>query len=242
MDRCEKRGSCFKTLGILGGLGPMATVYFYEMITEHTKANCDQEHINMVISSHATTPDRTAFILGKSKENPLPAMIEEANKLVAYGADIIVLPCNTAHYFYEELSRAVEAPIINIIKETVLYCAERGMKKIGVFATEGTVKTGSYGKVCREYGIEEVYPCEASQKIINEIIYDNIKQGKSADMHRFSQVVSELEAQGCETVILGCTELSLIKKSEKLSDYFTDSLEALARATIRACGKESVGF
>lgn len=120
----------FKTLGILGGLGPMATVYFYEMLTEHTRVSCDQEHINIIISSRATTPDRTAYILGKSKENPLPVMVEEAHRLVSAGADVIVLPCNTAHYFYDELSRATGVPIINIITETVSYCLQNGMKKI----------------------------------------------------------------------------------------------------------------
>ncbi len=242
MNRHTKNEQYFKTLGILGGLGPMATVYFYKMITQHTMAKCDQDHINIVISSHATTPDRTAFILEKSNENPLPVMIEEANKLVAYGADVIALPCNTAHYFYDELSRAIKVPIINIISETVLYCAERGMKKIGILATEGTVKSGSYNKICKDFEIKPIYPCENSQNIVNDIIYKEIKQGKNIDSKRFAQVISELKNQGCETIVLGCTELSLIKESENLNDYFTDSLEVLAQSTIKKCGKQFIDF
>ena len=85
------------TLGILGGLGPMSSVYFYELLTAHTRAACDQEHINLLISSRADTPDRTAFILGRSADDPLPAMVEEAARLERAGVDLLAIPCNTAH-------------------------------------------------------------------------------------------------------------------------------------------------
>jgi aspartate racemase len=111
-----------RILGVLGGLGPMATAYFYEMITDHTKAEKDQDHIDMVISSRVTTPDRTAYIMGESKENPLVYMTEDAVRLERYGADAIVIPCNTAHYFYEQIAENCDVPIINIIKETVDFC------------------------------------------------------------------------------------------------------------------------
>ena len=237
-----RNGSIFKTLGILGGLGPMATVYFYEMLTEHTEVSCDQDHINILISSRADTPDRTDFILGRSKNNPLPVMIGEARRLVAAGADVIVLPCNTAHYFYDELSRATGVPIINIITETVSHCVGCGMKKIGLLATEGTVRSEAYGSVCQRLGIGITYPCEASQRLINEIIYDEIKQGKAPDMEKFGRVAYELREQDCDTLVLGYTELSLLKKSGHLGRYYTDSLEVLASVTIRSCGKTPIGF
>lgn len=95
-------------IGILGGLGPMSSAYLYELITSRTAASSDQEHIDMIISSHASTPDRTAFITGKSGESPLPTMISDARRLEAYGADAIVIACNTAHYFIEEVRRVGE--------------------------------------------------------------------------------------------------------------------------------------
>lgn len=217
----------FKTLGILGGLGPMATVYFYEMLTEHTRVSCDQEHINIIISSRATTPDRTAYILGKSKENPLPVMVEEAHRLVSAGADVIVLPCNTAHYFYDELSRATGVPINQYYYRDGLLLSAKWYEKIGLLATEGTVQSQAYGNVCKNSGISVAYPCRESQKLINEIIYDEIKQGKDADMEKFGRVAYELRGQGCDTLVLGCTELSLLKKSGHLGKYYTDSLEVL---------------
>ncbi len=232
----------YRVLGILGGLGPMATVYFYEMLTEHTKVTRDQDHIDIVISSRATTPDRTAFILGQSEENPLPIMVEEANRLVRAGAEVIVLPCNTAHYFYDELSRQTGVPIINIITETVSYCAARGWSKVGILATEGTVKSEAYHEVCRRAGIEAIAPSEAEQTVISDIIYGQIKQGLPVDYDRFFAVAEHLRAQGCQTLILGCTELSLLKKSGKLDTFYTDSLAVLAAVTIRACGKEPIGW
>ena len=231
-----------RVLGILGGLGPMATVYFYEMLTEHTAATTDQEHIDILISSRATTPDRTAYILGQSTDNPLPIMIEEAKRLMTAGAEVLVLPCNTAHYFYDELSRATGAPIINIITETVAFCAARGMKTVGLLATEGTVSSGAYHAKCRDYGLTALTPGAASQALINEIIYGEIKRGLPPDMEKFGRVAYELREQGCDTLILGCTELSLLKKSGRLGNYYTDSLEILAAATIRRCGKNPIGF
>lgn len=231
-----------QVVGILGGLGPMATVYFYEMLTEHTKVTCDQEHLDLLISSRATTPDRTAYILGQSEENPLPIMIEEAERLMRAGATVLVLPCNTAHFFYDELSKRTEAPMINIIRETVLHCKRRGMKKVGLLATEGTVSSHAYDGYCQKEGLELVVPCKASQKLIGEIIYEDIKKGRLPDREKFGRVAYELREKGCDSVILGCTELSLLKKNNGLGAYYTDSLEVLAAATIAYCGKTPVGF
>ena len=111
-----------KTLGILGGLGPASSVYFYDMLTSHTLAECDQQHLNIILSSRADTPDRTAFILGKSQENPLGAMKREVSKLIGAGADIVAIPCNTAHYFYDSISAEASVPVINIIRQTAIFC------------------------------------------------------------------------------------------------------------------------
>ena len=211
-----------KLLGILGGLGPMSTVYFYELLTALTDAKCDQEHIDMVISSRATTPDRTAYILGKSDENPLDVMIPEAKKLVAYGAEVIAIPCNTAHYFYDRLAAEIDIPILNIIAESVKRLSEDGVKRFGLLATEGTVKSGTYQKYCDAHRIECVVPDDEHQRMVSEIIYGEIKQNRPADMKRFGEISDHMRSLGCERLILGCTELSLIKRDNRLGDYYTD--------------------
>ena len=235
----EKRIS---TLGILGGLGPMATVYFYELLTAHTLAACDQDHIDIVISSKATTPDRTAFVLGRSEENPLDVMKAEAKKLVEFGAELISVPCNTAHYFYDELAASVPVPVVNIIFETVSYVKKAGAGKVGVLATEGTIKSGAYAHMCEKLGVGYEVPSDEDQKALSEIIYSQIKQGKPADLDEFKRIAKTLTDKGCDKLILGCTELSIIAKENKLDEVFVDSLDVLALRTIRLCGKTPVGF
>ena len=220
----------------------MATAYFYEMLTEHTLAECDQDHIDMIISSRATTPDRTAFVLGRSNENPLETMLEDAKKLVDCGAEVISMPCNTAHYFYDALAEGIEIPIINIIRETVTFLKNAGVKRVGILATEGTVSSGAYEKVCLELGIEYETPDKEYQTMLSEIIYGDIKQGRDADMDKFRQVCRHMKDKGCERLILGCTELSLVAKKNDLGSFFVDSLLVLALKTIRECGKIPVGF
>ena len=230
------------TLGILGGLGPMSGVYFCELLTEHTRADCDRQHLDFLLSSRATTPDRTDFILGRSSDDPAPVMIEEVRRLIAAGADRIVIPCNTAHYFYERIAKVSTVPVINIIRETVDFCVQNHIQTVGVLATEGTVFSGAYEEECRRAGVRYLTCSAEEQTVISRIIYDEIKKGQAPDLVAFRAVADALLRRGAEAVILGCTELSLLKKDVGDAPYWIDSLEVLACAAIRLCGKEPVGF
>ena len=232
-----------KTLGILGGLGPAASVYFYQLITRHTEALCDQDHLDIVLISKASIPDRTDYILGKSGESPLPAMVQGVKKLAEAGAQLIAIPCNTAHYFYDEIERLSPVPVLNIVRETVLLAKEAGIRKLGIMATEGTVLSGTYQKVCASLGVESVLPEASSLQALMDIIYKEIKTAKEPDMEAFLAVADELYKNGAEAIVLGCTELSLIRGLEKYPQYrFIDSLHVLAFRAIEACGKKPCGF
>lgn len=231
-----------KLLGVLGGLGPMSTVYFCELLTAHTKAEHDSDHIDMIVSSRASTPDRTAFILGKSDHDPLPVMREEAERLTRAGAELIVIPCNTAHYFYDGLQKSCSVPILNIIRETAKHLCKSGVKAFGLLATEGTVRAGAYHQVCAPMGLRCITPSDEEQAVISSIIYDRIKQNRPVDLEAFFRVTDAMRARGCEKLVLGCTELSLLKKQGLNDGLFVDSLEVLAYQTILACGKTPVGF
>ena len=231
-----------KVLGILGGLGPMATAYFYELVIAHTQAGCDQEHIDMVISSKATTPDRTAFIVGASQSDPFAVMEKEAERLVAFGAEVIAIPCNTAHYFYTRLRQAIPVPILNMVEDTVDKAKAMGCRKLGILATDGTIHTETYQRVCGEKGMLCAAPDEEGQKKIMSVIYDNIKQGRPPDIQRFLAASYGLFSQGCDMIVLGCTELSLVKKQGLLDKRYIDSMDVLAEQAILACGKTPVGF
>ena len=231
-----------KTLGIIGGLGPMASVYFYELLTRHTQANRDQDHIDLVLNSRASTPDRTAFILGESADNPFDIMVADAARLVEFGADVLAIPCNTAHYFYDRLNRTIDVPILNMVAETVAEAKRRGCRKVGLLATTGTIQTGTYARACQAAGLDFAAPDDAAQADLMDIIYGDIKSGRRADMAKFGAVVRSLQRQGCTRVILGCTELSLIKRDEHLDAFYIDSMEVLARNAIETFGRTAIGF
>ena len=229
-------------LGVLGGLGPMSTFYFCELLTSRTEVTSDADHIDMIVSSRASTPDRTAFILGKSQDDPLPIMREEAERLTHAGCDLIVIPCNTAHYFYDGLRQSLDTPMLNIIEETVKQLKRSGVRTFGLLATEGTVRSGAYARICESHGLSCLTPTDDEQIVISSIIYDDVKQNRPVDFSAFLRVVDSLRARGCERVVLGCTELSLLKKQLSDDPIFLDSLEVLAYQTILACHKKPIGF
>jgi len=228
-----------KTVGVLGGLGPMATVYFYDMVVEMTEAKRDQDHLDMIIINRATTPDRTAYILGSSDDSPLDYIVRDAKRLEAAGADFLVLTCNTAHYFYNAIVEGLGIPLINMIEETVVHAKKKGHKKIGILATTGNINTGLYQDMCVKHSMDYYVPSQPVQEMVMNIIYDQVKAGKKADMDQFNKIIGVLKAEGCDCAILGCTELSIIKKDEKLpNDFFVDSSEVLAMTTILKAGRK----
>lgn len=231
-----------KVLGVLGGLGPMATVYFFDMIIRLTDAKKDQDHLDIIINNRSTTHDRTAFILGESNDNPLEMMIEDGKRLASIGAECIAIPCNTAHYFYDEIQNHLNIPVLNIVKETVSFLKNNGYEKAGILATSGTIISKTYQHICDEYNLSYEILDDHHQEDLMSIIYDDIKSGKPADMIKFNKIVDSMKNKGCDCVILGCTELSILKNDNNLdSIFYIDSLELLARKAIVFCGKNIKG-
>lgn len=227
-----------KTAGIIGGLGPIATLYFFDMVTRYTDATCDQEHVDMIISNISSTPDRTSFLLDNSNENPTTALVEAAKNLEKSGADFLVLTCNTAHYFYDDIKSNINIPFINILDETILYAKKQGLKKVCILATDGTIKSELYQKVCKKHEVEFIIPNHNQQKIVMEIIYKYMKKGLELPPSFFDNFISEFSGM-CDGFILGCTELSILKNNYNLSDeIFIDSLKVLAQRTIQESGKK----
>lgn len=229
-------------LGILGGLGPAASCYFYQMLIDHTPAARDQDHLDLVLSSRASTPDRTAFIVGASKDDPFAVMYQDGESLVHYGATVLAIPCNTAHYFYDQLAAALPVPVLNMPRLTVADAKAAGATKLGILATDGTLISGTYQLMCEEAGLGCAVPRPDLQIGVMQLIYDQIKQGKRADMALFDAIVDDLAFQGCDMAVLGCTELSLVRRDERLSPFFIDSTEVLCRHALLACGIAPIGF
>lgn len=224
-------------LGVIGGLGPMATARFMEMVTEMTDALCDQEHLEMLVHNCPAIPDRTAYILGKSEKNPVTPMIKIGCSLAAQGAAHIAIPCITAHYFFEQMSETIPVPIINAVEETTGELKRHGVCRAGIMATDGTVHMKLFQKELEESGIDSVVPEEKYQKYIMDVIYKNIKQNLPPDMDKFREAERNLRQNGAEVIILGCTELSLVNRNGNPGSGFLDAMAALARRSVVACGK-----
>lgn len=225
-----------KKLGVIGGLGPMATVRFLELIIRMTKASCDQEHLDMVIYNYPSIPDRTSFILQKSNQNPIKEIMELGIKLQNEKVDYIAIPCITAHCYFKELEKKIETPIINMVKETAVYLNTRQIHKVGVLATDGTIQTKIFQKQIERLGMEAIIPSEKKQKYVMDLIYTDIKAGRPISMQKFQSVDKELRENGADVIILGCTELSMIKREEAIGPGYIDAMEVLAMKSIKLCG------
>ena len=228
-----------KRLGVLGGMGPKATSVFVDQVIEHTVADCDQDHIDMVVLNHATLPDRTTVILEGRGERFLQAVERDIRLLEHAGVDHIAIPCNTSHYFYDDMQRMTAIPIINMVEETLEETARRfgSGARIGVLATYGTLRSGIYRTACERRGMRYREPDEAMQRRVMDIIYNDIKRGR-LNVSGFEDIVGRLvDEEGCDAVIIACTELSLIPLGERTAARSVDAMNVLVRRSIALSGK-----
>ena len=229
-----------KSVGILGGMGPMATCDLFHKIIKHTNASHDQEHIHIYIDNNTNIPDRTKAIL-YSGESPILELVKSAIKLQMMGSDVLIMPCNTAHYFYDEIIKYLDIPMLNMPEETAIEIRTKGYNKVGILATEGTLQSGIYQKAMDKEEIEYIIPSVSQQKYIMEVIYDGIKAGNyNIDLTNFNKVLEELFEKGAETVILACTELPLAFEKFNINYPNIDATDVLARAAVRFATEENL--
>ena len=224
-------------------MGPEATSFFYARVIARTKAACDQEHIDMVILSHATMPDRTHAILTGEKDAFLKAITKDAKDLEKLGVSNIAIPCNTSHYFLKEIQAATKVPIINMVEESVSYVLKEqpGVKKIGIMGTDGTIQAGTYHRACGHRGIAAAVPHEEAQRDVMSLIYDDIKGGKTGDRAKFDRAYKDLMKQGCDAVILACTEISVFKEYYQVPANCVDAMDVLVQESILRSGAKLRG-
>ncbi len=227
-----------KVLGVIGGMGPLATDIFYKYVIENTKAECDQDHIDMVILSHASMIDRTRAIFEGKLDVLFSELKNDLSILEHAGAEYAIIPCNTCHVLLEQIRQLGNIEIINMIDEAAKAVYEQFGKdaRVGIMATDGTVKMRMYHDAILKYDMIPVELSEKAQKINMDIIYNGVKSGNAVDMDDFHQIEAELIKRKCSCAILGCTELSVIKDQYGLSDFFVDPMEITARKLIPLCG------
>lgn len=213
----ETDKSTFKPykVGIVGGVGPAATVDFMCKVIHATKADKDQDHIKLLVEQNPQIPDRTQNLIANGTD-PTLALYSTCKKLESGGADVIAIPCNTAHAFVDRIQRHLSVPIVNILTETAAHIRAQHphMKKIGIMATHGTVASGLYQEALRQEGLEAILPDDDVQSHIMDAIYGphGVKAGHTQGRCReqVSEAIDALAKNGAEGVILGCTELPLI--------------------------------
>jgi len=232
-----------KSLGVIGGMGPKATSLFFEQIIEQTDADHDQEHIDMFILNHATLPDRTSVILAEEGEVFLEAVANDLRLLEAAGVSNIAIPCNTSHYFYNDMQQMTNINIINMVDETlkVIYDKYGAHCKIGILATNGTVSSGVYLTGSNKYNMQLHMPNEAIQEHVMDIIYNKVKRNLPVEPSEFEGIINSLLVDdNCNCVIIACTELSCIEISKEISVNCVDAMSVLVQKSIELSGKKSI--
>ncbi len=223
-----------KIIGILGGMGPEATADLYMRIIRATPVEKDQDHYRVIIDSNAKIPDRTPAILGTGP-SPLPMMLETGRNLQRAGADFIIMPCNTAHYFHSQLQEGLEVPVLHMIRLSAEETrrSHPDVHRAGLLATDGTLASRLYQESYGDQGIEIIAPTEETQKQVMDAIYKHIKRGGLKTGGRLLHTAAhELIDAGAEAIICGCTEVSLVLHDGDLTAPVIDPLQVLAEKTV----------
>jgi aspartate racemase len=221
-------------LGVLGGMGPMATVDFLAKFVARTPAANDQGHIPFLVSSNPHIPNRTNAIL-QNGPSPFAEMAKGIALLERAGATALAIPCNTAHHWYEDLQATTRVPIIHIVDAVVNALRARSLPagRIGLLATRGTIHARVYERRLERQGLETIVPDEYDQQRLMAAI-DAVKAGETRDGSRtVSSVAAELRRRGAGAVIVACTELPLLVRQNAERDM-VDATESLALACVRA--------
>ncbi|MGE5578545.1 MAG: aspartate/glutamate racemase family protein [Bacillota bacterium] len=225
-----------RVIGVIGGMGPLATADLFMKIVKSTPAGKDQDHPRIVIDNNPEIPDRTAFILGKGAD-PKPLLIETARNVERMGASFLCIPCNTAHFFHGDIQAAVRVPVLHIMREVAGYLKGK-VKKAGILASTGTLRTRLYEDSLEGAGILALTPTGADQDQVMDAIY-GVKAGDLEKGRRLALSAGQkLLSMGAEAVIAGCTEIPLVLQEGDLPVPVIDATQILAEACVReALGK-----
>jgi len=219
-----------KIVGVLGGMGPDATVDFMSKVIAATSAEKDQDHLRMLVDNNPHVPNRQEALLGDG-EDPGPALAAMARGLETAGAEFLVMPCNTAHAFSDAIIEAVDIPLVSIIDVTVDACA--GAKTVGVLATDGCVASGVFQDALASRGLRSVLPDAREMQELMRLI-TRIKAGdRGSDVGAgMRALAAALVARGADAIIAGCTEIPLVLTPATLDVPLVSSTDALAEATV----------
>ncbi|GMA07517.1 aspartate racemase [Tetragenococcus halophilus subsp. flandriensis] len=226
---------------ILGGMGTLATESFVHVLNERTPIHSDQDYLNYLLVNHATVPDRTDFILGKSAEDPSSVLKEDLRQYTKLQPDFFVLTCNTAHHFFDELQEVTDIPILHMPRLAAEVTSQKfgkktGKTRVGLLATEGTIQTKVYENELNKFdNLEVILPDTNLQQDVTNLIYRDVKENHFCNEELFYQILQKMtEDYDCDVMVLGCTELSLVQEAAQNERYpVVDAQSELANETLR---------
>ncbi|MBW2149158.1 MAG: amino acid racemase [Deltaproteobacteria bacterium] len=228
-----------KVIGILGGMGPEAAVDIFHRIVKSTPARKDQEHLRILIDNNPKVPDRQEAIL-KGGPSSAPEMIKMARGLERQGAELLIIACNTAHYYLSEVRASVQVPVLSIIEETLDAVRRQvpGIRAVGILMSAGLARVGIYQEAFRNADIEPLVPQGPDLEEVQRIIY-RVKEGSHGDgeLTALRAVMASLMRRGAQAMALGCTELPVLCKGHTFDVPVIDGNQVLAEAAVREAGK-----
>lgn len=225
-------------VGVIGGMGPDAAILFLHTLTGMTMVASDQDHLDVELLQHCSIPDRTAYILDHTQPNPVVPILDDVRELNRRQVQVIAIPCNTAHFFFDEISAASEAPVLNMIDLTAAHVAELVPpgSSVGVLGTRGTISSGLYQHALEAVGLHALNPSEAVQHDVDTLIFDQVKANQPLDRDLYMSVLERTMQAGAQIALIGCTELSVPEHAFAHDYASVDALDVLARATIVRAG------
>ncbi|HKJ98586.1 MAG TPA: amino acid racemase [Desulfotignum sp.] len=223
-----------KIVGIIGGMGPEATVDLMQRIIRLTPATDDKDHIRCIVDNNPKVPSRIKAIIEGDGEDPGPVMADMGRRLETWGADFLVIPCNTAHHYYDAVQQAVDIPVVNMIDRVVEQVKTRfgKEKKIGMLASPAVAITQLYTRRFAALGMADIWPDAEHQDLVFRIIRQ-VKTGRiSPDLlAQYARVCDHLKEQAVRVAIVACTELSALGGDLPLATI--DASQVLAEEIVR---------
>jgi aspartate racemase len=232
----QVKASSEKIVGIIGGMGPDATVDLMQRVIEATPAKDDVDHIRMLVDNNPKIPSRIKALIEGDGESPASCMVEMARGLEKQGADFLVISCNTAHHYYSAVSAAVNIPVLNLIELTANYAKKMHpeLTKVGLLASTALQIIHLYEPWFLQHDVQVLYPEQQKQQEVMDLIRAvKAKQQTSQQIQAYNRAAEDLVAQGVQCLVVACTELSVISDQLKTSLPVYDASELLAKVIVR---------
>lgn len=224
-----------KMVGVIGGMGPDATVELMRRVIAATPAKDDADHIHMLVDNNPKIPSRLKALLDGGGENPGPVIAQMAQRLEQAGADFLVIPCNTAHYYHHYAQDAVDVPVWHLIRLALQHIREHyPVKRVGLLASSAVQKIALFEPFFAEAGLELVYPSQEMQAVVMQVIRAVKAGAMTAELlAEYNRCVAEMA--GVEVYLLGCSELSVLLDQHQQVLPVVDALQVLAEGIVVEC-------